>query len=50
MCLGVKHTLINGKKVQRMKLDDSQVHSHFGSCTHAELRMFKALVGKVKEH
>jgi hypothetical protein len=35
VCLGVKHTLTNGGKMQGMKSNDSQVHSHFGSCIYA---------------
>jgi len=37
MCLGVKHTLTNRKKGQRMKPNDSQVHFHFGRCIHARI-------------
>ncbi len=33
-------------KMQRIKPNDSQMHSRFGSCK--ELRMFKALVGMAK--
>jgi hypothetical protein len=33
-----------------MKPNDSQVHSHFGVALVRELRMFKALVGREKNH
>jgi hypothetical protein len=32
MCLGVKHTFHKWGRVQGMKPNDSQMHSHFGSC------------------
>jgi hypothetical protein len=34
MCLGVKHALTNGGSAI-VKPNDSQVHSHFESCTRA---------------
>ncbi len=37
VCLGVKHTFTNGGKVEGMKPNDSQVHSHFGSYTRARV-------------
>jgi hypothetical protein len=33
-----------------MKPDDSQVHSHFGSCIQTKLRMLRTLVGQVNKH
>jgi hypothetical protein len=37
MCLGVKHTLTSGGRMQEIEPNDSQVHSHFESYIHAKI-------------